>query len=213
MKVSRLLAGVALSALALVALGTVAAPAANADEVVTLTTTTCGSSTCPLATYTATVHQTGSNTYTVSLEIQIDSGATIISGTDDHITSTAVKFDSSLASAILDTADSLNIGSGWTTGFNSTVDNSGCNTNGGGGFVCSVDSGSGLAITQGGDYKWVWDVTTSGNLTDAITIKVNYDPHNGYIISQDINVPEPGTLALLSLGLFGLIFVRRRLFA
>jgi hypothetical protein len=214
MRVTKSIGGMAVMVLALAALVAMVAPVASADEVVTLTTSTCGSSTCPLATYTVTVHQTGSDTYTVSLDVLIDSGATIISGTDDHITSAAVKFDTNLTSATLDTT-SLNVGSlsDWTTSVNSTINNADCSTNGGGGFVCSVDSGSGLAITQGGDYKWVWDVTTSGNLTDAITIKVNYDPHNGYIISQDVAVPEPGTLALLSMGLLGLMFVRRRLVA
>lgn len=189
----------------------VLSPIAGADEIASVTTTTCGSSTCPLATYTVVVTSTGANTDTVSLEIKFDPNAAIISGTDDHIQSVDVKFDSNLSSAALDAANSLNIGNGWSTAPNVSLNNSNC-TGSGSGFICSQDSGAGLAITQNGDYKWVWDVTTAAgsNLTSTIHIGANYNPANGYIVSQEVSTPEPGTMALLLFGLIGLIVVRKR---
>jgi PEP-CTERM motif len=202
-----------LALLALAAIGFLC-PTASADEIASITTTTCGSSTCPLATYTAIVTSTGTNTDTVSLEIKIDPTATIISGTDNYIQSVDVKFDSSLSAATLDAAHSLNIGSGWSTAPNVSLNNSNCSGSGSG-FICSQDSGSGLAVVQGGDYKWVWDVTTAtgSNLTDTIHIGANYNPAMGYIVSQEVATPEPGTVALLGLGLLGLIALRKRALA
>jgi hypothetical protein len=189
-------------------------PIAGADEIASLTTTTCGSSTCPLATYTVVVTSTGTNSDTVSLEIKIDPNATIISGTDDRIQSVDVKFDSNLSTAALNAANSLNIGTGWSTAPNASLNNNNC-TGSGNGFICSQDSGTGLAIAQNGDYKWVWDVTTasSSNLTSTIHIGANYNPANGYIISQEVSTPEPGTVALLAFGLIGLIVIRKRAIA
>ena len=188
------------------------ARSANADTIASFTTTSCGSSSCPLATYTATIHPTGGSHYTVALQIDIAAGATIVSGTNDHITSVNVKFASDLSAQALDLGASSGIGGvTWTT-FESNINNSDCSGSGSG-FVCSQAPGSGLPIAAGSTYKWVWNVTTASgaSLTDGIHIGANYDPHNGYIISREagisppVSTPEPGMLTLLGAGLVGLV--------
>jgi len=189
----------------------VLAPAAKADTVVTLLNFNCGGN-CPLASYTVTITPTGGSNYTVKLEIAIISG---ISSDTDQITSVNTKFTSDLtgvASSTLSLADSINIGAvTWTTS-ESNISNADCAT-AGQGFVCSQASGTGLPISAGTTYTWVWNVTLAAGATinSAIHIGANYDPANGRIVSQEVSVPEPGTIALLGAGLLGLAALRRRL--
>ena len=188
------------------------ASSAHADTIVSFTTTSCGSSSCPLATYTATIHPVGGNNYTATLDIAIAAGATVVSGVNDHITSVNVKFSSDLSAQALDLGASSGIGGvTWTT-FESNINNSDCSGSGSG-FVCSQAPGAGLPIAAGGTYKWVWNTTTASgaSLTDGIHIGTNYDPHNGYIISREtqettppVSTPEPCTLTLLAASLVGL---------
>ncbi len=106
----------------------------------------------------------------------------------------------------------------WTT-TSTSLSNSGCGGNSGG-FICSqADSTSSFAST-GGILTWTW---TGVNVTGDLTINhVGYKYNNaegtlnGFIVSDSTfgttNVPEPGVLQLLGVGLVGLGIVRRRLF-
>ncbi len=78
----------------------------------------------------------------------------------------------------------------------------------------------------GSTYEWIFDIKVA-NAGDwllaagAASIKVNYDPHQGIIVSEPItlqhnpnccihDVPEPQPLLLLGLGLFALVAIRRK---
>lgn len=186
------------------------APAAKADTVVNLTNFNCGGN-CPLANYTVTIHPTGGSNYTVTLDVQIISG--VVAGSTDRITSVNVKFASDLTGVSNSTlTGGTNIGAvTWTTN-ESNISNADCAT-AGQGFVCSLASGTGLPISAGTTYTWVWNLTlgAGATLTSAVHIGTNYDAANGRIVSQEVSVPEPGTIALLGAGLLGLAALRRRL--
>jgi len=125
--------------------------------------------------------------------------AEFFSGEPAHIQSVDVKFDSNLSSAALDAANSLHIGNGWSTAPNVSLNNSNC-TGSGSGFICSQDSGAGLAITQNSDYKWVWDVMTAAgsNLTSTIHIGANYNPANRLSGSFNTGARHDGPASLRS---------------
>jgi hypothetical protein len=92
------------------------------------------------------------------------------------------------------------------------LSNGGCNGSGGG-WVC-LQWTSGAQLLVGSAYTWVFDVTIqSGTLLDIGSIKADFDPGNGIILSENINVPgvrvpEGGAAELtLLLGGLGLLYV------
>ena len=98
----------------------------------------------------------------------------------------------------------------------------GC-TGSGSGYICVQD---GTSAVVGSTYEWVFDIEV-GSASDwllasmAASVKANYDPAKGLITSAPItlqsnpdccqhDVPEPQPLALLGLGLFALVAIRRK---
>jgi PEP-CTERM motif len=193
---------------------------AKADSIGTLTLSDCGSgqSGCPAATYYFDIGTT-SAMLTITITGAVNSNNDYIEGVD------------------LGFSPSGNINSGptlvsspngdtslWKTDTDS-LSNGGCGTNSGA-FICSsalstYNSGNGLLIAQNGVYTWTWNYTLSNNtLIDGVGdvhVGANYNPHNGWIVSETgatPSVPEPGSLALFGTGLLGLAgFMRRKLFS
>lgn len=95
----------------------------------------------------------------------------------------------------------------------------GLNANGcsgsGSGFDCSdwIGIGSSPAIVHGSLLTWVLDVDVASPLLDQASIKVRYVDAQGYkagsLVSENIGVPEPGTMSLLALGIAAALLWRR----
>jgi len=82
------------------------------------------------------------------------------------------------------------------------------------GWLCTEwISGDQLLVGFDG-YEWVSNITiVAGTLFNSNTwsIQADFDPAKGQLLSESAStVPEPGTLALLGLGLLVMGFVRRR---
>jgi hypothetical protein len=85
------------------------------------------------------------------------------------------------------------------------LNNGGCSGSGGG-FVCTQWQ-SGEKMLVGGVYSWVFDITVkTGTLLDVGSIKANFDPPQGLLLSENVAVPESIAaeipLLLAGLGLF-----------
>src|SRR6516225_6367053 len=101
---------------------------------------------------------------------------------------------------------------GWST-ITSSLSSSGCKGSNGDGQICS--SATGDFADTGGMLTWTWtDVQVTGDLTiDHVGYK--YDASDtlgeGLIVSNDYptNVPEPNSLGLLTIGILGLVVVRK----
>jgi hypothetical protein len=197
---------------------------AHAD---TITGTTTGPSCpgCPAATYTLTVSGTPSQlasgtNLTVTLTISTSGSATITSG-DSYISAVAFKLSSGVSGATLSTAPGT-LGDWGTAALDSTISNSNCQGSGAG-FVCNTDAShwTDALVTQGGTLTWTWNgVNIGGPVGDPSTwsLKVKYNDNdgdtNGLIISDNaVGVPEPGTLALLGIGLVPMLGFGRRFFS
>ena len=96
------------------------------------------------------------------------------------------------------------------------LNNSGCSGSGSGWVCIAWSSGSRLLTgsTAAASYSWVFDVTmASGSLLADASIKANFDPANGKILSEKISVPEGGLpleFPLLLSGVGGWMFYSRR---
>lgn len=147
--------------------------------------------------------------YTFTLETQ---GVT---ATDvSYIASLAAKVSTGLISA---TTVSGPTGGSWSAPLlNSGLTDAGCNGSGTG-FICIAWLGGDklkTGATAASSYSWVFDVKMDAgtSLIDA-SIKADFDPATGRLLSEKITVPEGGLpleLPLLLSGVGGWMFYSRR---
>jgi hypothetical protein len=162
------------------------------------------------------------------IKLTVDSSGYNGGPATDYIQGVAPK----VASSILASSSLLltNAPGTWDFNPNNGLNSNGC-SNGGNGFGCSQTPDDDAVV--GATYGWIWDIKVANAndwllLPGAASIKVNYDPHNGILVSEPITlqnnpninpgcincvVPEPAPLALIGLGLFALVAVRRRFHA
>ncbi len=133
-----------------------------------------------------------------------------------YVGSIAAKVTTGLVSAA--TLSGPNVGGVWTSpALNTNVNNAGCDGNGNG-WVCIRWLGGAQMLTgasaPAGGYSWVFDVVMgAGTSIDAASIKTNFDPANGKILSETINVAEGGApieLPLITVGLGAWMFWKDR---
>lgn len=197
--------------LACLAIAGLSGRAVRADTV-TATSNGASCSACPAATYTLAAVGSGSS-FTVTLNILMTGSASgqYISMVDfgygtGTISGTLTSFTANgVAGNLLD----------WTTGLgpiNSTGSVCGGTSNE---FVCSSTANAAdTPATAGNSYTWTWNVTANITADDLIHIGANYDPHQGWIISDTTTAPEPATYLMFGLGLLGvMVLSRRRLLA
>jgi PEP-CTERM motif len=175
---------------------------AKADATGTLILTGCGpsgGSGCPDATYSFDIGDT-SATLTILITGTVTADNNLITGVNlgtEGLTITNLSV--------------VGPNAGWTAAIGSVNSNTNCLL-GSGAFMCAFGS---VSITSGQSYTWTWtyDAIDSSSIDPAsVHIGANYDPHEGFIVSETgaTSTPEPASLALLSLGLLGVPFLRRR---
>ena len=191
--------------LGLLALALVMAAPASADTIVVFNNTNgCGGSTCFGAVATLTIHPTGGNNYTVTLQVDV-SGLTL---TTAGIGGVDVKFGAGGLTAASLTSYNGGATTGWTTAVANGLNANGCAVTGGSTFGCSKDNtflGGGAAIATlpfNGTYTWVWDVTAGAfnPATDAIHVGVLFGS-----VTQHCSGPPTNRVCTNSFGNDGII--------
>lgn len=187
-----------------VALVVVVSPAiSRADTIGTLSLIGCGTSGagCPNATYTFDIGTTSAS-LSIYITGTVNSQNYQIVGVDLGFT------PSNTISGLTLYSDP---GGTWSTTTGS-LSNNGCGTNSGS-FICSSSSSGGVSIAQWGTYTWVWQYDSIDPSSIAaiseVHVGANYDPHNGYIVSQTgaTSIPEPASFGLIAFGILGLVGV------
>jgi hypothetical protein len=151
---------------------------------------------------------TTATTETWRISLQIDTSGVNIPGVK-AVDTVAIKVSSK--NAFIGASLFSSPAGSWNYFGNQTAKASGCTGTGGGGFTCAHTSTPHQAAV-GGLLAWVWDVTVKqGKLGDTSpTIKARYVDADGNkvgdLVSEDseLQVPEPGTLAMVGLGLLGI---------
>ena len=156
--------------------------------------------------YTLTADCTG-NLCNVTLQINASKAAyTDISNVDFKIGTTDTL--TGTGSLTAPTAD-------WST-VTSSLSSGGCKGSNSDGQICSTATGD-FADTAGGMLTWTWTgVQVTGDLAIG-HVGYKYDTSDtlgeGLIVSNDyptnVTVPEPDTLGLLTIGILGLVVVRK----
>jgi hypothetical protein len=176
----------------------------------------CGS--CFGATYTLTdlgLQSSTATTQTFRMSYKINTTG-YTGSSSDYIQQVGLKVTSnanSLVSAALVSSPSGT----WAVSLNKNVNNNGCTGNGSG-WVCAAGPVN-VTVANGSTYTWIFDIVVkNGTLLTAVnqaSIKANYNPPNGLIVSENITldaaIPEPVSLSLLvgGLGVWGLTQRRR----
>ena len=130
-------------------------------------------------------------------------------GSTDYVGALALKVVNS-AGYISDSVVSAPTGGSWTQVSGKNINQ--CDGSGQGWLCTEWVSGDKLLVDFGG-YEWVTNITiVAGSLLDTWSIQADFDPATGQLLSESgsTKVPEPGTLALLGIGLLGLGLTRRR---
>jgi hypothetical protein len=185
---------------------------AKADTFGSISLTNCGTlgTLCPPATYSFSIGATSA-----TLTITID--GTPISGAN-HISSVDLGFTPSnnitLSGAVVFKDNGTTVSGLYNNTFVNSINSSGdCSASGHAAFVCASSSVGGALIAKGDVLTWTWNYTLgNSSKIDAqgdVHIGANYGPNQGIIVST--TVPEPDTITLLLVGLFGVGFLAARL--